>query len=87
MLSLTPSGCPTTYTVTDTNAERTVMSSDMIYIDSTVTTYKLLALFRTVQNRFYYVRAVVKNNNQDTVVLVNEAQYWVSVTDPCLNAN
>ena len=63
------------------------MSSDMIYIDSTVTTYKLLALFRTVQNRFYYVRAVVKNNNQDTVVLVNEAQYWVSVTDPCLNAN
>jgi len=49
--------------------------------------YQIQGVFREVQTRFYYVRAVVKNVKQSAVVLKSEDKYYVKVTNPCLLAN
>ena len=86
-ISTTPTACPTTYVLTDVNFERTPISSSIMIIDSSAATYKLQAVFRVEQTRFYYVRAVVKNVKESIIVLTNEAKYYVKVSNPCVNAN
>ena len=73
--------------LTDVNFERTPISSSIMIIDSSSATYKVKAVFRVEQTRFYYVRAVVTNVKASLTVLTNEAKYYVKVSNPCLNAN
>ena len=56
-------------------------------IDSSSATYKVKAVFRVEQTRFYYVRAVVTNVKGSVTVLTNEAKYYVKVSNPCVTAN
>ena len=36
---------------------------------------------------FFWIRAVVTNVNGDTEVLVDETEFWVNITDPCIRSN
>ena len=86
-LSSTPTACPITYVLADINFERTPISSDIMIIDQSQATFKVVAVFRAEQTRSYYVRAVVKNIKGNATVLTNEAKYYVKVSNPCFNAN
>ena len=56
-------------------------------IDSSSAPYKVKAVFRVEQTRFYYVRAVVTNVKGNVTVLTNEDKYYVKVSNPCVTAN
>lgn len=84
VLSSTPQACPTYYYLTDTDINRTVMPVSIMKIDETDSaTYYIDSTFWEEQKRFYLVRAVVWNVNQNKVVLISEDKYHVSVTNPC----
>jgi hypothetical protein len=87
VVSSTPTACPTTYFVTDVNFARTEITHDTIFIDQSTTPFKIRALFRETQTRFYYIRALVHNVRNDVLLLTSEDKYFVKVSNPCLYAN
>jgi len=58
-----------------------------VLVDTTANPIVIRAVFRQAETRFYYIRAVVKNVNNNFVVLTSEDKYYVKVSNPCLYAN
>lgn len=87
-LSSTETPCPTTYFITDVNFERTEIDhKTMILVNTAVNPIVIQGVFRETQQRFYYIRAIVKNVNNNLVVLTSEDKYFVKVSNPCVKPN
>ena len=56
-------------------------------VDTAATPILIRALFREPETRFYYIRSVVKNVNNNVILFSSEDKYHVKVSNPCLYAN
>ena len=80
--------CPVTYHITDIDFARTENFNTIYTItpnDGTDSAQTLAGIWTTEPKRgYFYVRAVVKNINQNTEVLTTEVKYYVNIVNPCI---
>ena len=89
---LSSTKCPIDYQITDINQERTESFGNDYYITpddgSTAEVQALKGIWDHTsggeKDGYFYIRAVVSNNKGDTEVLVDETEFYVNITDPCI---
>ena len=88
-VSLSVSGCPTHYYITEDNAERTEETAVYTITDQGGNSYVLAGRWTDgeVSTRFYYLQAKVYNYLDTEQVAIDEVEYWLEVTNPCLRTD
>ena len=89
---LSATKCPIDYQITDINQERTESFGNDYYITpddgATAEVQALKGIWDHTsggeKDGYFYIRAVVSNNKGDTEVLVDETEFYVNITDPCI---
>ena len=84
--------CPITYHITDINQERSesfgndydISPNDGLTAEPQALTGIWDHTSGGEKDGYFWIRAVVTNVNTDTEVLVDETQFWVNITDPCI---
>ena len=88
-VSISVSGCPESYTITQDNAERTEETAVYTITEVSTGSYTLTGTWTDgeVSTRFYYIQGKVYNMLGTEQVAIDEAEYWINVSNPCLRSD